>query len=285
MINECNEDFYNATTAQLLKHRPFFQELLQSSSLMDVFAGVKILHALIKHRIFFMIGDDLITCSEIIFRFPWSNIVHNAIVVIVGGIFLTEGRDEFILNLLESGLVRRIIEGLADPKPSGYKPHLRQIAASIRATPSARALEVLSADPLWNRFWELMEIRKNANLTFVQAEADVIKSLSESLGAPVQTPVADNSEAPDATPVPVPQAHEEAPKESQSPEEQKTEEAAAPQDAPVATPTEPAQEEAAPVPDSEKPLEDSAPVPTPSEPEQSVESEKVESPVEPKESS
>ncbi len=57
MGNQSDEVFYNTATKQLTEQRVVFEEMLKSDSLMNVLSGVKFLHALIKHKAFFLLGD------------------------------------------------------------------------------------------------------------------------------------------------------------------------------------------------------------------------------------
>lgn len=180
MANQGDQTFFEAATKQLLTQRCTFEEMLKSESLMNVLSGVKFIHALVKHKAFFLLGDGLETCVNLIFRFPWSNILHNGVVVVISYVFLEE-QDQFITSLLDAGLLRKIVEGLASATPHGYKPHLRQIAAAMQMTQSTAALERFATDPLWEKYWFIMEVRKNTSLTFVEAEREVVAKLAEAL--------------------------------------------------------------------------------------------------------
>jgi len=219
MLNRNDEVFFTCVSKRLVDQRPVFEEMLNSPSLMHVLSGVKFINAIIKHKAFFLLGNGLKSCIDLMFRFPWSNILHNAILVVIGTA-LQDENEGFLENLLDAGLLKNLVQGLADPKPSGCKPHLRQLALTMQTTRSPKALERLATDPLWEKYWTIMEIRKNPDLTFVDAEKQIVIALQECL-------VELGGDAPVAAAVPVvvdpATAHvgdsSEAPKETYKPPE------------------------------------------------------------------
>jgi hypothetical protein len=194
MLNKGDKEFFEKASKQLLDQRSVFEEMLNSNSLMHVLSGVKFIHALVKHKAFFLLDNGLKICIDLMFRFPWSNILHNSIVTVISSVFQDENEEKFLESLLDAGLLKMVVQGLASETPSGYKPHLRQIAATMQMTRSAKALERFATDPLWEKYWQAMETRKNPDLTFIEAEKLVVKRLQECLaecdaeGQPSQPP-------------------------------------------------------------------------------------------------
>jgi len=181
MCNEDDEEFFETIKTQLSVECAGFHEMLESEdNLGGVIIGVKVIHALIKHRVNFLIDPSIFNCIDLCFRFPWANILHNVIVDVIVYVFQSE-EDTLIKSFLEAGLLKKIVTGLAIQEGVGYRPHLRIIISSMHASPSAFAQDFFVKDPLWARFWEIMEYRDRPEWAFNFAETKVREELSELL--------------------------------------------------------------------------------------------------------
>jgi hypothetical protein len=181
MCNEDDEEFFETIKTQLSVECAGFHEMLESEdNLGGVIIGVKVIHALIKHRVNFLIDPSIFNCIDLCFRFPWANILHNVIVNVIVYVFQSE-EDTLIKSFLEAGLLKKIVTGLATQDGVGYRPHLRIIISSMHASPSAFAQDFFVKDPLWARFWEIMEYRDRPEWAFNFAETKVREELGELL--------------------------------------------------------------------------------------------------------
>jgi len=181
MCNEDDEEFFETIKTQLSVECAGFHEMLESTdNLGGVIIGVKVIHALIKHRVNFLIDPSIFNCIDLCFRFPWANILHNVIVNVI--VYVFQGEEESLIkSFLEAGLLKKIVTGLATQEGVGYRPHLRIIISSMHASPSTLAQDYFLKDPLWARFWEIMEYRDRPEWAFNFAETKVREELSELL--------------------------------------------------------------------------------------------------------
>lgn len=197
MLNEDDAEFFETIRTQLSVVCSGFHKMLDSKDdLGGVIIGVKVIHALIKHKVHSLIDNSIFNCVDLCFRFPWANVLHNVIVNVVVSVFQS-GELELTKSFLDAGLLRRIIEGLAGSEPVGYRPHLRIIVSSMHASPSQHAQDFFAAEPMWGRFWEIMEYRDRPEWAFNYAEAKVREELTLLLNGgalPLSLPLSSDNE-------------------------------------------------------------------------------------------
>lgn len=59
MANKEDEEFFGKVSEHFRQEREVFSQMLKSDSLGEVLVGVKFMHALIKHRALFLLGDGV----------------------------------------------------------------------------------------------------------------------------------------------------------------------------------------------------------------------------------
>jgi len=151
--------------------------MLNSDDLMAVIVGVKFIHALVKHKASFLLDNSLFDCLDLMAKFPWANILHNVVVNVIMYVFSNE-EESLIKSFLDTNILRKIIVGLSQLGEIGYRPHLRMVAFAMRNSNSIMAQEIFNNDPLWSKFWIIMQARDEREWTFKQAEDKVRTDLN-----------------------------------------------------------------------------------------------------------
>jgi hypothetical protein len=59
MANKEDEEFFSKVSGHFKQEQEVFSQMLKSDSLGEVLVGVKFMHALIKHRVLFLLGDGM----------------------------------------------------------------------------------------------------------------------------------------------------------------------------------------------------------------------------------
>jgi len=113
-------------------------------------------------------------------KFPWANILHNVVVNVIMYVFSNE-EETLIKSFLDTNILRKIIIGLSQLGEIGYRPHLRMVAFAMRNSNSLLAQEIFNNDPLWSKFWLIMQARDEREWTFKQAEDKVRVDLNSLL--------------------------------------------------------------------------------------------------------
>jgi hypothetical protein len=181
MQNEEDEAFFSTIKSHLVDECSGFHQMLESKeNISGVIIGVKLVHVLIKHRVYFLLHPVVYNCVDLFFHFPWANILHNAIVNVLVFVFQSD-EDSLIKSFLDAGLIKKIIQGLSNQDNVGYRPHLRLIITTILKSPATYAQEFIANEPLWEKFWEIMEYRDRPEWTFNAAEEKVRAELNQLL--------------------------------------------------------------------------------------------------------
>jgi len=180
MANQDDAAFFDRV-ASFFQGQSDFSVTLKSESLSEVLVGIKFMHALIKHKALFLLGDGLASSLDLLSRFPWANILHNVIMEMFIHV-LHQGEDALIEQLIRADILLALIEGLVTEQPVGFLPHLRNIASALAESPSDAVRDYLLRHPLWDQYVTAMEFRNDKNLTFREAERLVVAALRKALG-------------------------------------------------------------------------------------------------------